>query len=126
MITCPTPLPAAPLAVATDSSAISAPSARLPGQGANPAPSLRLVFAFLRLFLRVSASPRQNVFSPETHPQLRSVAFQAAMPPFVGAFFRGFPSHSTTTRRGMNSALSSASPRLCGEWPFRYLVDPTL
>src|ERR1035437_4135826 len=44
------------------------------------------------------------VFSPEAHPQLvdssskrRSVAFQAAMPPFVGACFPGFPSHSTTT-----------------------------
>ena len=44
---------------------------------------------------------------PERHP--REVAFQAAMPPFVGAFFPGFPFRSTT---GATVAWPSASSRL--------------
>jgi hypothetical protein len=59
------------------------------------------------------------LFSPETSPQLvdcssmhRSVAFQAAMTPFVGAFFSGFLAHSTTAPSvALNSALPSASLR---------------
>jgi hypothetical protein len=58
--------------------------------------------------------------SPETSPQLvdcssmhRSVAFQAAMTPFVGAFFSGFLAHSTTAPPvALSSAPISASLRV--------------
>jgi hypothetical protein len=40
-------------------SALSASSARHPYRRVNPPPSLHLVRVFLRVFLRVSASPRQ-------------------------------------------------------------------
>src|ERR1035437_6649229 len=44
------------------SSAISAPSARTPAEETIPAPSVKLAFAFavLRVFLRVTAPPRQR------------------------------------------------------------------
>src|ERR1035437_6496358 len=85
------------------SSAFSAPPL---ANGASPSRSIDRVLAL--------------VFSPETSPQLidsssqhRSVAFQAAMPPFLGAFFQ--VSHPIPPRRSsvaLNSALISASPRL--------------
>ena len=59
-------------------SAFSARSS--PDEGANPARPVDLVLAFL-----------------PGNPD-RGAAFQAAMPPFVGAcLLSGFPSHSTTT-----------------------------
>src|SRR5450759_2786846 len=81
----------------------STPRATL-GRG-DPAPSEELVLRFL--------------FSPETSPQLvdsssqhRSVAFQAAMPPFLGAFFR--VAHSLPPRSSsvaLSSALNGPLPR---------------
>src|SRR5450759_4292493 len=61
------------------------------------------------------SAPFSEFFSAETSPQLidsssqhRSVAFQAAMPPFLGAFFQ--VSHPIPPRRS-SVALNSASPR---------------
>src|SRR5450759_1535226 len=71
-------------------------------------------------------SPEGTSVSPETSPQLidsssqhRSVAFQAAMPPFLGAFFRvAHPLPPRSSSVALNSALSSASQRLSGEGLF--------
>jgi hypothetical protein len=60
--------PANPSKARTSSSAISVPSAQCRGEDVNPDRSFPL--SLLRVFLSVSASPRQNLFSPETSPQL--------------------------------------------------------
>ena len=60
--------PANPSEARTSSSAISVPSAQCRGEDVNPDRSFPL--SLLRVFLSVSASPRQNLFSPETSPQL--------------------------------------------------------
>ena len=88
------------------SSAFSAPPL---ANGASPSRSIDRVLAL--------------VFSPETSPQLidsssqhRSVAFQAAMPPFLGVFFRvSHPIPPRTPSVALNSALISPSLRLCVE-----------
>src|ERR1035437_8146770 len=86
------------------SSAFSAPPL---ANGASPSRSIDPVFALV-------FSPGTSPPLIDSSPQHRSVAFQAAMPPFLGGFFRGsHPIPPWTPSVALNSALISASLRLC-------------